>query len=97
MRLSAGLCLLAASTVVAAPQKDDLPPGAVGRLSPAVGDRPGEITALLDLGNDTLFVGTGAGWNTWDLRKRQPRQAHPVGGATFAVARDAERLFVGSA
>jgi hypothetical protein len=97
MRLSVGLCLLAASTVVAVPQKDDLPPGAVGRLTPATGDRPGEVTALLYLGDDTLFVGTSIGWNTWDLRKRQPRQARPVGGAAFAVGRDAERLFVGSA
>jgi hypothetical protein len=97
MRLSAGLCLLAASTVVAAPQKDDLPPGAVGRLTPTTGDRPGEVTALLYLGDDTLFVGTSTGWNTWNLRKRQPRQACPVGEPALAVGRDAERLFVGSA
>jgi hypothetical protein len=100
MRLS-GLSLLAASVAVAAPQKDDLPPGAVGRLgtpvSPAKGDPPGEVAALLFLGENTLFVGTSAGWSTWDLQKRQPRQARPVGGATAAVARDAERLFIGSA
>jgi hypothetical protein len=101
MRLSAGLSLLAASVAVAAPQKDDLPPGAIGRLgtavSPGTGDRAGEVTALLYLGENTLFVGTKAGWSTWDIQKRQPRQARPVGGPAAAVARDAERLFVGSA
>src|SRR3954467_15739172 len=101
MRLPAGVALMAASVAVAAPQKDDLPPGATGRLgttvSPAKGDRSGEVTALLYLGENTLFVGPNAGWSTWDLQKRQPRQARPVGGPTAAVARDAERLFVGSA
>lgn len=93
MRLSAGLCLLAASIASAAPHKDDLPPGAVGRLVPGTG----EVTALLFLGDNTLFVGGEKGWNTWDLRKRQPRQEHPVGGPAFVVGRDSERLYVGSA
>src|SRR5690242_1309490 len=101
MRLPVGLCLLAATLAVAAPQKEDLPPGAIGRLGGPVlagtGDRPGEVTALLYLDEHTLFVGTTAGWTTWDLQKRRPRQARPVGGPTAAVARDAGRLFVGSA
>src|SRR5947209_1391765 len=99
-RLTAGLCLLAACTALAAPQKDDLPPGAVARLgtqvTPDKGERAGDVTTLLYLGENTLFVGTNGGWQTWDLRKRQPRQARPVGGPAFAVARDAERVFVGS-
>src|SRR5689334_16836162 len=100
MRLSAGLCLVAASTALAAPQKDELPPGAVARLgapvTPDKGARPADVTALLYLGENTLFVGTNGGWQTWDLQKRQPRQARPVGGPAFAVARDADRVLVGS-
>ncbi|HEX3148526.1 MAG TPA: hypothetical protein VHR66_10610 [Gemmataceae bacterium] len=102
MRLSIAICLLAACTVVAAPQKDDLPNGAVGRLGTAVtpakdGPTVGDVTALLFLGDNTLFVGTNGGWKTWDLQKRQPRQASLIGGPTFAVARDAHRVLVGSA
>src|SRR3954447_8058701 len=93
MRLSAGLCLLAVSVAVAAPQKEDRPPGAVGRLGPA----KGEVTALLYLDGNSLFVGTNAGWGTWDLTKRQPRQPRAVGGPTLAVGRDSERVYVGSA
>jgi len=93
MRLTAGLGLLAAATAVAAPQKDDLPPGALGRLTPGIGD----VTALAYVGDHMLFVGTGAAWNTWDVRKRQPRQDRPAGGAAYVVGRDADRLFVGSA
>lgn len=100
MRLGLTLALLTSAVASSAPQKDDLPAGAVGRLgtqvTPATGDRPGEVTALLYLGPNTLFVGTNRGWTTWDLQKRQPRQARPVGGPAFAVARDAERVFVGS-
>src|SRR5262245_32039502 len=101
MRLPAGLCLFLSSAVLAAPQKGELPPGAVGRLGTAVtptndGPRPGEVNALLYLGENTLFVGTNSGWTTWDLQKRQPRQARPVGGPAFSVARDSERVFVGS-
>lgn len=100
MRLSAGACVLAVTTAFAAPQKDDLPAGAVGRLgapvSPAPGTRAGEVNALLYLNDNTLFVGTNAGWRTWDLQKQQPRQARPVGGPAFAVARDASRILVGS-
>ena len=102
MRLPAGLCLLLSSAAIAAPQKGDLPPGAVARLGTTVnpdkdGPRLGEVTALLYLGENTLFVGTNGGWTTWDLQKRQPRQGRPVGGPTFAVVRDAERVLVGSA
>ena len=97
MRLPAGLWLFAASAVVAAPQKEDLPPGAVGRLAGPASPGKGEVTALLYLNEHTLFVGTSAGWTTWDLQKRKPQQARPVGGPTAAAARDAERLFVGSA
>lgn len=93
MRLPGLLGLVATSAAVAAPQKEDLPPGAVGRLSPGTG----EVNALLYLGDDTLFVGTGAGWNTWSVIKRRPRQERPAGGAAFAVGRDADRLFIGSA
>jgi hypothetical protein len=102
MRLPAGLCLVLSSPVVAAPQKEDLPPDAAGRLGTAVipateGPRLGEVNALLFLGDNTLFVGTNTGWTTWDLQKRQRRQARPVGGPTFAVVRDAARVLVGSA
>src|SRR5438309_2183166 len=100
MRLLALLGLFA-SVAAAAPQKEDLPVGAVGRLdreAPLQKDgRPAAVTCLLYLGPDTLFVGTRGGWNTWDLAKRQPRQIRPVGGPAFAVGRDAEHLFVGSA
>src|SRR5262245_6838566 len=100
MRLGVALSLLTTSMVAAAPQKDDLPAGAVGRLGtqvlPAKSDRPSEVNTLLFLGPNTLFVGTNSGWTTWDLQKRQPRQARPVGGPTFTVVRDAERVFVGS-
>jgi WD domain, G-beta repeat len=102
MRLLVGLCFLATSTVHAAPQKDDLPTGAIGRLGTAVNPvkdetRIGEVTALLYLGENTIFVGTNGGWNTWDLQKRQSRQTRPIGGPTFAVVRDANRIFIGSA
>jgi hypothetical protein len=101
MRLPAGLCLLVSPALLAAPQKEELPPGAVGRLGTAVtpakeGPRLGEVNALLYLGDNTLFVGTNAGWTTWDLQKRQQRQARPVGGPTFSVVRDSERVLVGS-
>jgi hypothetical protein len=93
MRLSDILFLLAASASSAAPQKEELPPGAVARLTPGIG----EVTALLYVGDDTLFVGSGTGWNTWSVTKRQPRQERPVGSGAFAVGRDSDRLFVGSA
>ena len=60
MRLLAGLCLVAASAV-AAPQKPELPPGVIGRLgtasTPKKGEpRPGDVTALVYLGDNTLSV-----------------------------------------
>jgi hypothetical protein len=100
MRLLALLGLFAAPAF-GAPQKEDLPVGATGRLGtqidPGKLTRPGEVTALLYLGPDSLFVGTTGGWNTWDLQKRRPRQERPVGGPVFAIGRDGEHVFVGSA
>ena len=100
MRLGVALTLLTSAVSVAAPQKDDLPAGAIGRLgsqvSPARSDRPGEVNTILFLGPNTLFVGTNCGWMTWDVQKRQPRQARPVGGPAYTVVRDAECVFVGS-
>lgn len=103
MRLPAGLCLVAASAALAAPQpKEELPPGAAGRLGTPVtpakdGPRVGEVHALAFLDGKTLFVGTAGGWQTWDLGKRQAKQARPVGGPALAVARGPDQLFVGSA
>ncbi|HKB06013.1 MAG TPA: PQQ-binding-like beta-propeller repeat protein [Gemmataceae bacterium] len=96
-----GLLLLAIPAAVAAPQKEDLPAGAVGRLGAPVpvtkGEpRPGEVNALAFLDENSLFVGTDAGWRVWDVAKRQPRQEKPAGGPAFAAFRQADRLFIGS-
>jgi hypothetical protein len=97
-----GLVLTVAPLGPAAPQKESLPAGAVARLGTTVaaskGDSPpGPVRALAFLGEHTLFVGTGAGWRTWDVAKREPRQERPVGGPAFAAFRNADRLFIGSA
>jgi outer membrane protein assembly factor BamB len=102
MRRLAGLFLVAVPGAFAAPQKDQLPPGAVGRLGNPVAPardmvRPGEVNSLTFLDDKTLFVGTNAGWRTWDLEKRQSKQPRPVGGPTFVVAHAPQGLFVGSA
>src|SRR5262245_58804043 len=102
MRPCTGLLLLVASGAFAAPQKEELPPGAVGRLGTAInpvteGPRLGEVTAILHHGDNTLYARTTVGCTTWYLQKRQARQPRPVGGPTFAVARDTERVLVGSA
>jgi WD domain, G-beta repeat len=104
MRLLPGLCLVIATSPLvraAPPLKTDLPAGAVARLGdavvPAKGDsRPGDVHSLTFLDDKSLFVGTGAGWTSWDLEKQKARQAKPVGGPALAVARDADRLFIGS-
>src|SRR5829696_4279307 len=97
-------CLLLAAVppTLAAPQKESLPFGAVARLGtpvPAAKDerRPGEVNALAFVDPTTLFVGTNAGWRTWDIAKREPRQERPVGGPAFTTYRSADRLFIGSA
>src|SRR4051794_15950401 len=101
MRRLVCLCLLATSTAIAAPLKDELPAGAVGRLgtsvTPSKGEpRIGEVTTLLYLGENSIFVGTNGGGNPWDLQRRQPRQARPTGGPTYAVVCDPKPIFVGS-
>lgn len=102
MRRLSVLGIVLSSISHAAPQKDELPPGAIGRLgsvvAPAKGDpRPGEVNALTFVDDTTLFVGTNAGWTTWNLDKQKANQAQPVGGPTFAAVRDAQRLFIGAA
>jgi hypothetical protein len=101
MRRLAGLALLSASTLLAAPQKEQLPAGAIGRLgtqvSPAKDEkRPGEINALAFVSDETIFVGTNAGWNTWDLTKQKVNQAKPVGGPAFSVSVAPKQVWVGS-
>jgi hypothetical protein len=93
--------LLCPALALAAPLKEDLPPGAVARLGTPLAQtketpRIGEVNALTFLDDKTLFVGTNGGWNTWDLEKRRPRQEKPVGGPVFVVANDSQRLFIGS-
>lgn len=102
MRLLAGLCLAVASTAIAAPQKADLPIGAVARLAPNAAPagglpRSSEINAITFLDDKSLFVGTNSGWSTWDLEKRRQRQERPVGGSAFAFARAGDQMFVGCA
>ena len=97
-----GLVLAVVRPGLAAPQKDNLPAGAIARLGlsapPAKGNAgTGRLNALAFLDETTVFVGTSAGWRTWDVAKRQPRQEKPVGLPAFAVFRNADRLFVGSA
>lgn len=76
---------------------DPLPPGAIARLgTPTAKAALGEVHSLDFLGETTLFVGTAGGWTAYDLDKRQPKVAKPVGGPAFVVARDAERIFIGS-
>lgn len=100
-RLLSGVCLVAVTSAMAAPPKGELPPGAILRLGTPIAaskatPRAGEVNALSFLDDKTLFVGTNEGWKTWDLEKRLSRQQKPVGGPAFAVARDSQRLFVGS-
>ena len=100
----ATLLIFSLSTALAAPPtKDDLPPGAVARLGTSLtaavkpGELfPGEINALAYTSDDALILAGNSGWQTWDLLKRVPKQAKPVGGPAFAVARDRGRLFIGS-
>jgi hypothetical protein len=87
---------------LAAPQKEDLPRGAIARLGPitpaAKGEKPpGNVNGLAFVDERTLFVGTSTGWRTWDLEKRQPRQERLVGDSAFALVREGDRLFIGSA
>jgi WD40 domain-containing protein len=99
MRRLSALYLLAASTVVAAPQKEQLPLGAIARLgtsADAKKDPSASIHVLTFIDEKNLFVGNGAGWTTWDLEKRQARQEKPVGGPALTIARHADRLYVGS-
>ena len=61
-----GLSLAFVSTGLAAPQKENLPAGAIARLGapvvPAKGDlAAGEISALAFLDDHILFVGTAVG------------------------------------
>ncbi len=93
--------LALASAVSAAPNKEELPRGAIARLgtasaAPKSETSLGEIHCLNFLSEKSLFVGTNGGWTAYDLDKRQPRLAKPLGGMAFAVTRDADRLFVGS-
>jgi WD domain, G-beta repeat/PQQ-like domain len=99
MRLLAALSLVAVSTTFAAPQKEQLPPGAIARLDATNGakkDASATIHVLTFADERNLFIGSGSGWTTWDLEKRQPRQEKPVGGPALAIARHADRLYVGS-
>jgi hypothetical protein len=98
-RLSA--LLLFPVVAIAAPLKEELPKGAIARLGTPLAQtkdtpRVGEVNVLSFLDDRTLFVGTNGGWNSWDLEKRRSRQEKPVGGPAFAVANDAQRLFIGS-
>jgi hypothetical protein len=99
MRLIAALTLVAASSTFAAPQKEQLPAGAIGRIDTttvATTATGAKILSLTFIDDKSLFVGGGSGWTTWDLEKRRSRQEKPVGGPVLAIARHADRLYVGS-
>jgi hypothetical protein len=99
------LCLFITGFAHAAPttSKDDLPAGAIARLGTAraaqtnESAQPKDINSLTFINDQTLFVATNSGWLSWDLVKRQQRQAKPVGGPAFMVARDRDRLLIGGA
>ena len=102
MRSVIGFTLCSISIAWAAPQKDELPAGAIARLGTSVAPvkdepRTGEVNTLLFIDDNNLLAGTNGGWTTWDVQKRQARQPKPVGGPTFAATLDAERLWIGSA
>jgi WD40 repeat protein len=104
MRYSPWLALVLIVPVClrAAPRTEDLPPGAIARLAPAVeaskgADSPPPTNALVFIDEQSLFVGTDGGWQTWDIKRKQPRRDRPTGGRVHVVARDSSRLFVGSA
>ena len=101
MRRLAGLFLVVASTALAAPQpKEKLPVWALAAADAAarrnvVARSPRSTPWRFSTTRLSLSEGTKAGRR--GTSKRQCRQEKLVGGATFAVARDADRLFIGSA
>jgi hypothetical protein len=101
MRWVAIALFVAASVAESAPNKEELPPGAIARIGTALAPvkdtvHPGEVQALTFVDDKTLFVGTMSGWRNWDVEKRQSKQEKPIGGAAFASTRDADRLYIGS-
>lgn len=101
MRWVSTACLFAAALAQAAPNKEELPPGAVARIGTALAPvkdvtHPGEVQSLTFIDDKSLFVGTMTGWRTWDIEKRGAKQEKPIGGAAFTSTRDADRFFIGS-
>ena len=98
MRLSAGLCLLAASASSAAPQKEELPPGAVGRLgtpSRRGSGRRGHRPPLCR--RRTRCLSGRDGWNTWDLSEAPAAAGTPGRRAGVRRGPRPDHIFVGSA
>ena len=102
MRSVIAVISVSVSVAWPAPQKEELPAGALARLGAIVtpvkeASPTGEVNSLLFLDDNVLFSGSNSGWTTWDVQKRQTRQAKPIGAPAFIAVRDTERLWIGSA
>jgi len=82
MRSVIAVISVSVSVAWPAPQKEELPAGALARLGAIVtpvkeASPTGEVNSLLFLDDNVLFSGSNSGWTTWDVQKRQTRQASP--------------------